>query len=144
MSSITISHEFDPNQSIVRTESVMTSSQNLSWFKYESIVSSIRISHQFEPYQSRLLVKINHFLNPNQSWVKSELIMTQIQNNQFRNTKAPNQYNSWIKSDSVMSSNRISHDFKSKFIMIQIRINYEFNPNQSSVRTVSFKITSQN
>jgi len=52
MSSIAISHEFDPNQSRDRNESVMASSQNLSLLKSESIMSEIRINNDSNPKQS--------------------------------------------------------------------------------------------
>jgi hypothetical protein len=76
--------------------------------------------------------------------VKSELIMTPIQNNQFRNIKAPNQYNSWIKSDSIMSSIRISQEVETNLSWLQVKIFHESNPNQSWVRTESVMTSSQN
>ena len=61
-------------------------------------MSSIRISQEVETNLSRLQVKINHYSKTNQLRVQSE---------------------------SVIGSNRINQDYKSKLIITKIRINHE-------------------
>jgi hypothetical protein len=78
MSANRISHDF-------KSKFIMIQITNQLWVQSESVISSNRIN---QDYKSKfIMIQIT-----NQSWVKSELIMTPIQNNQFRNIKAPNPY----------------------------------------------------
>ncbi len=69
-------HGFDSDKSRLQSRSIKLPDPNQSWLRTESIMASISINQNFNPDQTWLQIRINHGLIPDQSKFQSRLNKT--------------------------------------------------------------------